>query len=130
MSTLGSGAMFGEISLLENIPRTATIITASDCEFIVVSRKDFEETLHSTLKKLWDEIKLGLSYFPYFRKLTENNKIECCLISTINDYKTNEIIFDYAKKPPQKTAWFILEGSCNIIELIYVEEIKVNLYNL
>lgn len=41
LTTLGPGHFFGEISLLDGGPRTATVRTATDSEFFILSRDDF-----------------------------------------------------------------------------------------
>lgn len=41
LSRLGPGQFFGEISLLDGGPRTATVRTTSDCELLVLTREDF-----------------------------------------------------------------------------------------
>lgn len=45
LSTLGPGHFFGEISLLDGGPRTATVRTSVDSEFLVLSREDFLDFL-------------------------------------------------------------------------------------
>lgn len=39
------GAVLGELALLADIPRTASVMTLDDCEFLVLSRHSFAECL-------------------------------------------------------------------------------------
>jgi CRP/FNR family cyclic AMP-dependent transcriptional regulator len=40
------GAIFGEIALLDGLPRTADAITITDCELMVIERRDFMPLVH------------------------------------------------------------------------------------
>jgi CRP/FNR family cyclic AMP-dependent transcriptional regulator len=41
IAVLGKGAFFGEMSLLEGEPRTATVTTLEPCRLLVLTRSDF-----------------------------------------------------------------------------------------
>jgi CRP/FNR family cyclic AMP-dependent transcriptional regulator len=43
---LGRGDVFGEIAILRNIARTASIITIMPCKFLAINSKDFLEIYH------------------------------------------------------------------------------------
>ena len=43
--TLGSGEFFGEIALLKETPRVATVAANSFCELLDLRKADFEELL-------------------------------------------------------------------------------------
>jgi len=47
LAELGPGNFFGEISLIENVPRTATVIAIDDSEVYTLSPDAFEKTLLS-----------------------------------------------------------------------------------
>lgn len=46
-ATMTAGAFFGEISLVRNCPRTASIRAASNADLFVLTKKDLEEVLDS-----------------------------------------------------------------------------------
>jgi CRP/FNR family cyclic AMP-dependent transcriptional regulator len=41
IATLGPGSAFGELALLENAPRNATVVADSDMELVVVDQNEF-----------------------------------------------------------------------------------------
>ena len=50
VAEMNPGTIFGEKALVDNKPRAATIITKSDCEFLVIEKKDFELILNKFKK--------------------------------------------------------------------------------
>ena len=47
LNIINEGEIFGEIALLDGHPRTADATAMSDCELIVIERRDFLEFLRS-----------------------------------------------------------------------------------
>jgi CRP-like cAMP-binding protein len=61
LKTLGVGEHFGEIALVSDTPRTATVIAEGHTSLLVIGRADFERAMEQT-PALWS----------YFRKCAEN----------------------------------------------------------
>jgi len=47
LTVLGAGQVFGEMALLESAPRSASVVTLSAVEVLVISRTDFQRLLDS-----------------------------------------------------------------------------------
>ena len=45
LAVLGSGEFFGEMSLIDDAPRSASVITLESCEFMAVSKDAFKAML-------------------------------------------------------------------------------------
>ncbi|MDP9336290.1 MAG: cyclic nucleotide-binding domain-containing protein [Actinomycetota bacterium] len=45
IATLGPGSGFGELALLDNAPRNATVVADTDMELVVVGQHEFEGLL-------------------------------------------------------------------------------------
>ena len=49
LSVMGDGDFFGELALLRNSPRTATVTTLSCCSFLTLNRNHFLDLLEQAL---------------------------------------------------------------------------------
>jgi CRP-like cAMP-binding protein len=60
VTTLGEGVHFGELALLKDAPRAATIKCTKDCEVLVIRRSPFQDVM----KKVTQKIKFFHEHFP------------------------------------------------------------------
>jgi len=70
IASLGPGNLFGELALLNDNPRSATVTCRHDCEFLVIERSDFDRVIKEEMKRSKDE-KLDYlrTYLPGVKKL-------------------------------------------------------------
>ena len=64
-----NGKIFGELALISNKPRAATITTITDCHFATLNRSTFELIRGSHERALYKKVNL-IRDIPYFDKLT------------------------------------------------------------
>jgi CRP-like cAMP-binding protein len=50
LSTLEKGDFFGEMSILEGLPRSAMAVAAEDCECLAINEATFDQMLHQNLE--------------------------------------------------------------------------------
>lgn len=50
LAVLGSGQVFGEMGLIDSSPRSASVVTATAVELLVISRRDFDHLIDSQPK--------------------------------------------------------------------------------
>ncbi|XP_053600462.1 uncharacterized protein LOC128669576 isoform X2 [Plodia interpunctella] len=113
------GDMFGEVSLLHNIPRTATCTTADHCELLVLMKEDFKNVLLASVQKQWDEVRDAMSAFTYFDALDEVARREGCIVAKMKSYEVNETLLGDGVGVAN-FVYFILSGRCQMIESIQV----------
>ncbi|CAK1578445.1 unnamed protein product [Parnassius mnemosyne] len=119
VGAMHQGDMFGEVSLLHNIKRTATVTTAGHCELLVLMKDDFKNVLQASIQKQWDEVRRAMSAFTYFDALDEVARREGCIVAKMKSYETNETVLGDGVGVPN-FVYFILSGRCQMIESIQV----------
>ncbi|XP_011698331.1 PREDICTED: uncharacterized protein LOC105456180 isoform X2 [Wasmannia auropunctata] len=121
MGTMQPGDMFGEIALLHRIPRTATIVTNTPVDLLLISQNDFDNVLRGSLTKKWDVLRDALVHFNYFKLWDEETVRECCILSKLKDFKPNEVLLGDGRGMVNYV-YFILNGKCRLIEHMLVRE--------
>ncbi|XP_061378955.1 uncharacterized protein LOC116766380 isoform X1 [Danaus plexippus] len=113
------GDMFGEVSLLHNIPRTATVTTADHCELLALMKEDFKNVLQASVQKQWDEVRRAMSAFTYFDGLDEVARREGCIVAKMKSYEANETLLGDGVGVAN-FVYFVLSGRCQMIESLQV----------
>lgn len=54
VAELSDGATFGEVALINNSKRQASIICHTPCHFAVLDKKDYQDILKGVEKKKWN----------------------------------------------------------------------------
>lgn len=64
--TMQEDMSFGDIALVKDVPRTATIKCLSDCKFAVMDKKDYEKVLKKLEQQRIENLLDFLSSTPFF----------------------------------------------------------------
>ena len=73
VAKLSDGMAFGELALLHNKPRAASIYTLEDTHFAIMNKRDFDRSMHKIKMRENNQLVEFLDLFEYFRPLTYNN---------------------------------------------------------
>lgn len=92
MGILTSGDIFGEVAMLYEIPRSATVVTLTPVDLILVPQSEFDDIIRPFLQKEWDLLRDALINFNYFKSWDEKTIRECCILSKIRDYQIDEVM--------------------------------------
>ncbi|XP_012148200.1 uncharacterized protein LOC100880244 isoform X2 [Megachile rotundata] len=121
MGTLNPGDIFGEIALLHRLLRSATVVSNTTVELILINNEDFDDILRPTLLTEWNKLQDALIHFNYFKGWDEETIRECCILSRIKEFPTDEVLLGDGKGMVN-FVHFLLEGECQLIEHIIVHE--------
>ncbi len=83
--TLTYGDSFGDLGIVYNAPRSASVLAVTDCELVEISRKIFKKVMDD-INQLHDkQNRKFLEVLSFFKDLTEDQKnaiASCCLSQT------------------------------------------------
>jgi CRP-like cAMP-binding protein len=74
VSTLSEGVGFGELALINNAPRSATIVTTTECYFATLEKKSFKEIMGKIYKKKFTKLTRLMEHFLIFDEVNEFDK--------------------------------------------------------
>ncbi|KAI0233993.1 Cyclic nucleotide-binding domain-containing protein 2 [Lamellibrachia satsuma] len=118
---LKKGACFGEIALLENTRRNATIVCAEPTEFIVIDKEDYVKNGLSDQMK--EETRMRFEFFRNWKPLAQWSDTAIHALSYISrteDFVYNRVIV--ADSQRNEWLWFIAKGNGELLRFIDLEK--------
>ncbi|XP_077870434.1 cyclic nucleotide-binding domain-containing protein 2-like [Saccoglossus kowalevskii] len=122
VSVLKKGASFGEIALMKDIPRTATIVCMEDTEFLVIDKDDFfANDLHLHIQKEFEFRHTFLSKLDIFATWSESSLQEISDMGRLEEYNHDSLIV----KDARQYEWllFVTKGRCDVLKLVDLSKI-------
>ncbi|XP_031551248.1 cAMP-dependent protein kinase regulatory subunit-like [Actinia tenebrosa] len=116
---MSEGDSFGELALLHDIRRAATIICKTSCEFLIVDKDDFNEVLRMSHQIEYEKKMSVLSTHPAFATWTNVEKKQTVPHTKIRVFQHDMIILG-GKQASSDFAYFIISGKCNVVREIMV----------
>ncbi|CAB4255739.1 similar to Saccharomyces cerevisiae YIL033C BCY1 Regulatory subunit of the cyclic AMP- dependent protein kinase (PKA) [Maudiozyma barnettii] len=112
VSTSGAGSSFGELALMYNSPRAATVIAQTDCILWVLDRLTFRKILlGSSFKKrlMYDDL---LRSIPVLKSLTTYDRAKLADALDTQIYEPNQVII---KEGDSGENFYLVEyGKCSV----------------
>lgn len=112
--TLTYGDSFGDLGIVYNAPRSASVLAVTDCELVLISRSTFKKVMDD-INQLHDkENRKFLEVLTFFKDLTEDQKnaiASCCLTET---YEEGQVIFNLGDDA--NSFYVIMQGTVCIKE--------------
>ncbi|KAI9199622.1 uncharacterized protein BJ171DRAFT_205291 [Polychytrium aggregatum] len=116
LNVLKTGDSFGELALLQNVRRSATVITLMDTELLRVNKDDFLEVLRTESEKdLHEKVEL-LQSIPLFQMLSRAAIIHLAATSQSRDYVADQVITTEGEVP--QSIVVIKEGYCRLVKAV------------
>jgi hypothetical protein len=119
VSVLGDGTSFGELALIMDMPRAASIISTCDSQFAILNRKQFDEILRKVHEETINKKLDILDQIPNIKQYSKifKTKITCnfyFLIFYIDFMETLEVCNGkilYDENDKAHDIFYVLEGS-------------------
>ena len=117
---LRDGEIFGELALLYNIPRTASIIALTDTSLIKIDKMPFTKYLKNVFEgQLQDQIEF-LQICPIFNKMPKDLLIKIGIRAVIKKFATGQVILKNDTK--SDSIFVIRRGTVKVIkEILFIK---------
>lgn len=114
---LGAGATFGDLALLNDDKRRATIVCREDCEFLKVDKEDFKKILMESCKENWSLSNGILSRHPLFRDWSKDQLKLAVEGSQFVEFTSNSVIIkDFSE--PSDSVFIVTKGKCQVVQKV------------
>eukprot|EP00743_Colponemidia_sp_Colp-15_P008225 GILK01008923.1.p1 GENE.GILK01008923.1~~GILK01008923.1.p1 ORF type:complete len:587 (+),score=107.11 GILK01008923.1:165-1763(+) len=114
VTELKAGDSFGELALVRNDRRTATIITQEYCEFMKLDKDSFNRILKGDfLKQSAQKVEFLIERVPNLKSLSRLNLEKVAYYFRTKIYKKDAVIIQQGQ--PADHVFFIVSGECKMV---------------
>ncbi len=111
---LNPGAYFGELSLIYNAPRTATVTSLDRCDLVVISRFAYEKIIRDYHIDQMDKMITYYMNFPLFEDLNKELIFTIVTRSRYLKLSTKETVIKQGDMP--RLVYFIKSGKLKVVK--------------
>ncbi|CAD8067231.1 unnamed protein product [Paramecium primaurelia] len=104
--TLKSGEAFGELALLYNAPRSASVKAIGDCAFWAIDRNTVRKVIEEISLKDYEQNKEFIQKVQFFESLTDDQRTAITSVLITLNFKAGEIIVN---EGDQADSFFIIK---------------------
>ena len=115
VNELGPGDSFGELALLHDAVRNATIVCKEYTELMTVDKPDFEKILKKNYEHQWNVRMKFFKQHPLFAGWDPRHATAFVQSSQIVDYEARSLIMRDISEPSDDV-YFVLTGTCKAIQ--------------
>jgi len=120
-----AGNCFGELALVKDITRTATVVCKGDSEFLRLDRCDFDNVLRRSMEIEWNSRLSQMQQIPYFCSWPMKEIKEINIHAQIKPYKVDQVVIGNRDRYDlPEHVYFIVKGRCNIVRRIAMVEVS------
>ena len=114
---LGAGATFGDLALLNDDKRRATIVCREDCEFLKVDKEDFKKILMESCRENWAHSNGILSRHPLFRGWRKDQLRLAVEGAQFVEFTSNSVIIKNFSEPSENV-FIVTKGKCQVVQRV------------
>ena len=114
---LGAGATFGDLALLNDDKRRATIVCKEDCEFLKVEKTDFNRILMESCKDTWTRSNAILSQHPLFQDWTDESLKLAVEGSQFVEFSSNSVVINNFSEQLD-SVFIVTKGKCKVVQKV------------
>ena len=115
VNELGPGAFFGELALLGEGRRKASIICREDSEFLTIDQSEFDKVLRKNHEVEWSTRLEIVCNHPFFTTWSETSLQKIAEGSSLVDYFANTVIIqDLSRSCDNDPVYVLVNGTCKV----------------
>ena len=117
--TYQTGDSFGELALMKNQPRAATILCRSDCHFGVLNREEFLRIIGKLKEAKLQRKTDFLQKFSFFQHWTKSSLLRLSYHFLERSYKRKQLVFTSGDDPTE--VYFITKGEFQLMQTLHLQ---------